>query len=278
MNLNRKTKKKIGKAFLFLGILLMCFISIFPYLWMIMVSLKDKVLIYQPGVWFFKPNFENYKIIFQKHDLGTYMINSAIIAASNCVVSLVLGCLTAYSLARHRFRHKEKFSFFLTFVRILPSVASVIPAFIIAAQLKMIDTHAILIIVYLLFNVPFTVLMMRGFFEEISKEIEEAAMIDGCNTPQMLMRIVIPLAMPGIAATAIFCIINAWNEFLYAMLLTTFQASTTPTIVQMFKTVTGVVWGEMSAVGTVSTLPVLVFAILVQKHMVRGLSFGAVKD
>ena len=115
-------------------------------------------------------------------------------------------------------------------------------------------------------------------FEEISKDIEEAAMIDGCSTPKMLIKIVIPLAMPGIVATAIFCIINAWNEFLYAMLLTTFQASTVPTIVQMFKTVTGVIWGEMSAVGTISTLPVLIFAILVQKHMVRGLSFGAVKD
>lgn len=276
--LSYRTRQRVEKVLVFAGILFMCFVSVFPYLWMVLVSLKDKVLIYQPGVWFFKPNFENYKIIFQKHDLGTYMINSAVIAATNCVMALVLGCLTAYSLARHRFCHKEKFSFFLTFIRILPAVASVIPAFVIAAQLKMIDTHAILIIVYLLFNIPFTVLMMRGFFEEISREIEEAAMIDGCSTFQMILRIVVPLAMPGIAATAIFCIINAWNEFLYAMLLTTFQASTTPTIVQMFKTVTGTVWGEMSAVGTVSTLPVLVFAIMVQKHMVRGLSFGAVKD
>lgn len=274
----RKTKKRIGKVALYIGIVFMCLVSIFPYLWMVLVSVKDKVLVYQPEVWFFKPNFENYKTIFQKHDLGTYMINSAIVAVCNCLISLVLGCLTAYSLARHRFRHKEKFSFFLTFIRILPSVASVIPAFVIAAALGVLDTHGVLIVVYLLFNVPFTVLMMRGFFEEISREIEEAAMIDGCSTPQLLWRIVIPLAMPGIVATAIFCIINAWNEFLYAMLLTTFRASTVPTIVQMFKTVTGVIWGEMSAVGTVSTLPVLVFAILVQKHMVRGLSFGAVKD
>lgn len=276
--LTRKAKKRLGKVALFVGIVLMCLISIFPYLWMVLVSLKDKVLVYQPGIWFFKPNFENYKIIFQKHHLELYMVNSAIIAVVNCVISLVLGCLTAYSLARHRFRHKEKFAFFMTFIRILPAVASVIPAFVIAASLRMLDTHGVLIIVYMLFNVPFTVLMMRGFFEEIPKEVEEAAMIDGCSVPQVLFKIVIPLAMPGIVATAIFCIINAWNEFLYAMLLTTFSASTVPTIVQMFKTVTGVVWGEMSAVGTVSTLPVLVFAILVQKHMVRGLSFGAVKD
>lgn len=205
------------------------------------------------------------------------MINSIIIATLNCIVSIVLGSLTAYSLARHRFRNKEKTAFFFTFIRILPSVASVIPIYIIAAMLKMLDTHALLITVYLLFNIPFTVLMMRGFFEEIPWEIEEAALVDGCTTTQTLLKVVLPLAMPGLAATAIFCVINAWNEFTYAMLLTTYNSSTVPTIVQMFKTVTGVVWGEMSAVGVISTMPVLIFAMLVQKQMVRGLSFGAVK-
>lgn len=276
--MSRSKKKRIGRIFLMLAIICMCILSIFPYFWMVLVSLKERVLVYQPEVWFFIPTFENYKTIFQIHDLGTYMVNSAIVAVANCVISLVLGSLTAYSLARHSFRRKESFSFFMTFIRILPAVASVIPIFVIAASLQVLDTHGLLIVVYMLFNIPFTVLMMRGFFEEIPREVEEAAMIDGCSTVQALRRVVIPLAMPGIVATAIFCIINAWNEFVYAMQLTTFSASTVPTIVQLFKTVTGVVWGEMSAVGTISTLPVLIFAMLVQKQMVRGLSFGAVKD
>lgn len=276
--MSRNVKKRIGRALLYVAIIIICFFSIFPYFWMVLVSLKERVLVYQPEVWFFTPTLENFKTVFRTHNLGTYMVNSAIIAAANCIISLILGSLTAYSLARHRFRHKEKFSFFLLFIRILPAVASVIPIFVIAAALRMLDTHALLIVVYLLFNVPFTVLMMRGFFEEISRDIEEAAMIDGCSTIQTLHKVVIPLAMPGLVATAIFCIINAWNEFVYAMLLTTFRVSTVPTIVQMFKTVTGVVWGEMSAVGTISTLPVLVFAMLVQKQMVRGLSFGAIKN
>lgn len=276
--MSRTAKKRINRILLGLAILFMCLLSVFPYLWMVLVSLKERVLVYQPEIWFFTPTFDNYKTIFQVHDLGGYMVNSAIVATANCLVSLVLGSLTAYSLARHSFRKKETFSFFMTFIRILPAVASVIPVFVIAAALRVLDTHALLIVVYLLFNVPFTVLMMRGFFEEIPREVEEAAMIDGCSTIQLLQKVVIPLAMPGIIATAIFCIINAWNEFLYAMLLTTFSASTVPTIVQLFKTVTGVVWGEMSAVGTISTLPVLIFAMLVQKQMVRGLSFGAVKD
>ena len=270
-------KKKVGRVLLFLAIIAICLVSIFPYLWMILVSIKEKVLVYQPGVLIFQPVFENYRSVFESRDLGSYMVNSAIIALLNCLISLFLGSLAAYSLARHRFRAKEKVAFILTFIRILPSVASVIPIYVIAALLRILDTHALIITVYLLFNIPFTVLMMRGFFEEIPWEIEEAALVDGCTTFQNIVKVVIPLAMPGMVATAIFCVINAWNEFTYAMLLTTYDSSTVPTIVQMFKTVSGIIWGEMSAGGTVATVPVLIFAMMVQKQMVRGLSFGAVK-
>jgi multiple sugar transport system permease protein len=261
----------------YFAILCVCLFSVGPYLWMVIVSLKNKVQIYQPGQWFFAPTIQNYIAVFESRGLLGYMKNSAIIAACNCAVAMVLGSMTAYALARYRFKRRETCSFFLLFVRMLPAVASVIPLYVLASLLGVYDTHALLITVYLLFNIPFTVLMMRGFFEEIPREIEEAAMVDGCTTLKALRKIVIPMAMPGIIATAIFCIINAWNEFTYAMMLTTFRASTTPTIVQMFITVTGTAWGEMAAVGTIATLPVMVFAILVQKHMVRGISFGAIK-
>lgn len=273
----RKIKKKLSRSLLYIAVIMICVIAVFPYLWMVLVSMKERVLVYDPGVIFFKPTFENYKNVFQTRNLSDYMINSVIVALANCVISLVLGSMAAYALARYEFKNKEKYAMFLTFVRILPAVASVIPVYVIAAALGVIDTHGILITVYLLFNIPFTVLMMRGFFEEIPVELEDAARVDGCTRLQVLWKIVIPLAKPGLVATAIFCLINAWNEFLYAMLLTIYRASTIPTIVQMFKTVSGVIWGEMSAVGTVATLPVLIFAMLVQKHMVRGLSFGAVK-
>lgn len=275
--MRRKTKRRISRILLYLAVIVICFTAVFPYLWMVLVSLKDRVLVYQPGVIFFKPTFENYVEIFTTRDLGSYLVSSAIVASVNCAVSLLLGSFTAYALARYQFRGRERYAMFLTFIRILPAVASVIPIYVIAAALRVLDTHAILITVYLLFNIPFTVLMMRGFFEEIPVEIEDAARVDGCTRTQVLWRVVVPLARPGLVATAIFCIINAWNEFLYAMLLTTFRASTMPTIVQMFKMVSGVNWGEMSAVGTVATLPVIIFAMIVQKQMVRGLSFGAVK-
>lgn len=274
--MKHKIKKCVEKNFIYLGIIIICIVSIFPYFWMILVSLKQTNQVYQPNVWLFKPVFSNFISVFRSNDLKSYFVSSAVVAVSNCIISLVLGSMSAYALSRFKFRGREKFAYFLLFIRILPAAASVIPAFVIAAVLQVIDTHGLLIVVYMLFNVPFTVLMMRGFFEEISREIEEAAMIDGCSVLQIIRKIVIPLAMPGLAATAIFCVINAWNEFVYAMVLTIFRASTVPTFIQMFKTVSGIVWGEMSAVGTISTLPVLIFAVIVQKHMVRGLSFGAV--
>jgi multiple sugar transport system permease protein len=261
----------------FLAVLTICFMSLFPYLYMVLVSFKTRNLVYQPNVWFFKPTFENYANIFKNTHLEIYILNSAIVAAFNCIFSLVLGSMTAYALSRYRFRLSKGISFYFLFIRILPAVVSVIPLYVIASMMKILDTHAVLITVYLLFNVPYTVLMMKGFFDEIPVEVEEASLIDGCTRIQTLLRVVIPLAIPGLIATAIFCVINAWNEFIYAAMLTTFKTNTVPTIVQLYKSVSGMVWGEMSATGTIATLPAIVFAALVQRQMVRGLSFGAVK-
>ena len=268
---------KLSSVGIFLLILLICLVSVGPYIYMVVVSLKTKNLVYRPDVWFFKPTFENYIAAFKKSNLGIYMLHSGIIAIGNCVVSLVLGSSVAYALARFSFKSKEKVAFYMVFIRTLPAVVCVIPLYVLASIFKILDTHGLLISVYLLFNLPYTVLMMRGFFEDIPYEVEEAAMIDGCTRLQMLCRVVIPLSRPGLVATAIFCMINAWNEFVYAALLTTFKVSTVPTIVQLYKSVSGIVWGEMAATGTIATLPAIIFAVIVQKQMVRGLSFGAVK-
>lgn len=268
---------KVSTILIYLLIFIICVASVGPYIYMVTVSFKTKNLVYRPDVWIFTPTFENYIAAFKKSNLGIYMVHSAIIAFGNCLVSLLLGSSVAYALARFSFRHKEKVAFYMVFIRTLPAAVCVIPLYVLASLFKILDTHALLISVYLLFNLPYTVLMMRGFFEDIPYEVEEAAMIDGCSRLQTLKRVVIPLARPGLVATSIFCMINAWNEFVYAALLTTFKVSTVPTIVQLYKSVSGIVWGEMAATGTIATLPAIIFAVIVQKQMVRGLSFGAVK-
>ncbi len=254
-----------------------CLLSLFPFLWMVLISLKERIYTYDPSKWIVPPTLESYVKVFQERNLGQYLANSVIVSALSCVASVSLGSLTAYGLARYRFRSREASAFFLLAIRMLPAMGIVIPLFVIATILKATDTHAALVVCYLIFNVPFATWMMRGFFEDIPKEVEEAAKVDGCTTLQTLRKVVVPLAMPGLIATSIFCVINAWNEFVYALFLTSFKAMTTPTIVQVFLSVSGIIWGEMSAVGTIATLPVLVFAMIVQKNMIRGLSFGAVK-
>jgi multiple sugar transport system permease protein len=205
-----------------------------------------------------------------------YVRNSAVVVMVTTAVSIVIGGLAAYGFARFSFHRKENLAFWVLSLRMLPAIATVIPFFVMSQMLNVLDTQLVLIISYMLFNIPFTIWMMRGFFEEIPQAIEEAALIDGCSRFQVFSRILLPLALPGLVATAIFCIIHSWNEFVFALFLTSSEAHTLPTTVTLFLSVTGVVWGEMSAVGVITILPVLVFSMVVQRFMIRGLTFGAV--
>lgn len=260
------------------ALIIVALIAVFPLLYMLMVSLKSRVQTYDPGIWVFKPTFENYIAVFRERDLLHYAKNSLIVVLATTAVSLILGSLAAYGFARFSFKKKEDLAFWVLSLRMLPPMATVIPFFVLARLTGLLDTHVVLILAYLTFNIPFTIWMMRGFFEEIPRDIEEAALVDGCSHWQALIRVVLPLALPGLTATAIFCVIQSWNEFAFALFLTGVNARTLPTTVTFFLSVTGVIWGEMAAVGVVTALPVLIFAMLVQKYMIRGLTFGAVKQ
>lgn len=273
----RIASRKVRRTLVYVGIIIMCVWSVFPLFWMALISIKERIHTYDPSVWIFRPVFENYINVFKNRDLGKYLLNSAIVSVATTVLALVVGTIAAYGFSRFRFKALNGMMFFLLSVRMIPSVAVVIPIFVLARFMKVLDSRLLLIIVYMIFNIPFTVWMMKGFFDDIPKELEEAATVDGCTTIQALVRIILPLAQPGLVATSIFCIINSWNEFVYALFLTSIKSVTTPTIVQTFLSIEGVMWGEMSAVGTIAILPVLVFAMIVQKNMIRGLSFGAVK-
>ena len=269
--------QRLKTALVYAGLIIAALWAIFPLLFMAQVSLKEPVLTYNPSVWIFRPVLENYTNVFADKDFGKFLMNSVIVTLSTTALALILGTTAAYGFSRFQFKYADACLFFLLIIRIIPSVAIVIPVFLIGSFMRLIDTRIILIFSYLIFNVPFVAWMMKGFFDEIPRELEEAAMVDGCTTVQSLYKVILPVVLPGIVATSIFCVISSWNEFVYALFLTSIQAVTTPTIVQSFLSIVGVVWGEMSAVGTMAVFPVLIFAIIVQKHMIRGLSFGAVK-
>lgn len=269
-----KKSKNFLRALL---IVVVCLTCVFPLFWTLLISFKTGTQALDPSVWFFKPTWDNYRDVFLSRHLLDYLKNSFIVVIFTTIISIILGGLAAYGFARFDFKQRENWAFWVLSLRMVPPMATVIPFFVMAQMLRILDTHLVLIISYLLFNIPFTIWMMRGFFEEIPEEIEEAAFIDGCSRTQVFARILLPLSAPGLVATAIFCIITSWNEFVFALFLTSSAANTLPTTVTLFLSISGVVWGEMSAVGVITILPVLVFAMIVQKYMIRGLTFGGVK-
>jgi multiple sugar transport system permease protein len=267
--------RKVGLNFL---VLLVVVLSIFPFLWMVATSLKTRIDTINPGVWFFSPTWQSFKTVIEKRNLWMYLSNSLVTVFSTTVISLVLSIPAAYGLARFKFRRKEDLAFWILSLRMLPPMAVVIPFFLLGRFVGLLDTNILLIIVYLSFNIPFAIWMLRGFIEEIPIELEEAAWVDGCTLLQGLRTVVMPLIWPGLAATSVFIVIQSWNEFVLALFLTSFNARTVPTMVTMFLSVSGIVWGEMAAVGVITTLPVLVFTLLAQKYLIRGLTFGAIKS
>lgn len=269
----KKTAGIIRGIFLFL----VCIVCLIPFVWMVMVSFRNKVDIINPTSIFTVPTLDNYKSIFQQSNIMMFFKNSLAVAVMSTVISLAVGTLAAYGFARYNWKTREDRAFWVLSQRFLPGMAVVIPYYLMASIVHILDTRLVLIICYTTFNIPFAIWMMRGFIEDMPVELEEAAWVDGCSRFRGMIKILLPLITPGLVATAIFCVINSWNEFIFANFLTSIRAKTIPTSVMMYLSVSGVKWGEMAATGTLSVLPVLIFAIIVQKHMIRGLTFGSVK-
>jgi multiple sugar transport system permease protein len=256
-------------------------IALIPVIWMAETSLKSNKEITQTGSLYpHSPTFQNYRGLFSGRDFGSYLRNSIGITALSVLISLVIGSLAAYSLARYRLRWNlnQHIGVGLLTLRILPPIVIIVPAFLIVQRLSLLNTWLGLIVIYSAFNVSFVVWMMESFFREIPRDLEEAAMVDGDSRLTAFRRIVLPLARPGLAATAIFAVIVTYNEFLFALVLTsTPSAETMPVGAATLIGRIDIDWGAMSAAGIVGAAPIVVFALLVQRHLVRGLTMGAVK-
>lgn len=261
------------------GSVVIVILFLMPFVWMVLMSFKTRLQTFAiPPVVFFKPTLENYRDLFARGVFGHYFVNSLLTVLASVALSLVIAAPAAYGLARFNFRRKKDVAFWILSIRMAPAIAVVIPYFLIGSLLGILDTRLVLVISYLSFNIPFAVWMLRGFIEEVPVEVDEAAMIDGCSRFGAFVRLILPLTANGLAATSILCIIQSWNEFTFALFLTTTNARTLPTIVTQFLTFQGVVWGEMAAAATITTIPVVVFALLVRKHLITGLTFGATKE
>lgn len=252
-------------------------LTLFPVYWLVTMSIKQEVDQFAvPPLWIsFRPTLAHYYDIFWVRPFATYFFNSVVVAGVSTVIALVIGTLAAYSLARSP---RPGLAFWVLSTRMFPPIVSVIPLLLMLRWAGLLNSRTALIILYTGFNLPFVIWMMRGFFAEIPPDLEEAAMMDGETRLGALWKVLLPVVKPGLAATAAFCLVIAWNEFLFALIMSQTDAGTTlPVGIAGRVTQYEIKWGAMSAAGVVAMLPVFVFASAMQKHLVRGLSLGAVK-
>jgi multiple sugar transport system permease protein len=277
-------ERRIGNATVYVALTGAAVISLFPIYIIILTAFRGPMDVASGSVSpFFVPTLDNFRALFGitksdfHFDLGLHFRNTVMAAVGSTLLSVIVGTPAAYAFARVRFRGNRVGMLFLLLVRLLPPIASVIPLYLIMRQVNLLDTVFALILAYTTFNLPFYVWMMYSFFTDLPKELEEAAEVDGASRWQTFYKIMLPLSGPGLAASAIFSMILAWNDFLFAVVLTREDAVTLPLLVSGFITDMGVAWGIMMAAGTVIVLPVLVFTLFAQKHLLRGMTGGAMK-
>ncbi|MDR0601181.1 MAG: carbohydrate ABC transporter permease [Treponema sp.] len=286
-----KKRSLLGNILLYLLIIAIVAGTLFPVWWIGSVSLKQRSdALELPPKFFFTPTLKNYREVLFGVDQSDYMLmvpdnrdfprqvkNSVIVSFSATLLALVLGLPAAYAISKFRFKQKKAVSLFIISTRILPPIILVIPLFLAFRNLGLMDTKTGLVIIYSFISVSMVVWMMKGFFDEVPYELIESARVDGCGHFGAMLKIAIPVSVPGIAATAILVLISLWNEFLFAVIFTSRHARTVTMGVMSYITIREIAWSNMAAVGILITLPVLVFTIVMQKRLVQGLTAGAVK-
>jgi multiple sugar transport system permease protein len=270
--------RKIATLLIYILVVLAVVLSLAPIVYLLITSFKEPQLTFAlPPVWVFKPTLQNYREVLAGGEFERYFLNSFIVAVSTTFVALLVGGLAAYGFSRFRFRGAFWLRMSSLIPQMLPPITIIVPLYVVFNGLGLLDTRWALIISYLTFTIPLAIWMMVGFFEDVPIELEEAAMIDGCTRPGALLRVSLPLAAPGLAATAILAFLYCWNEFLYAVILTGRTARTLPVTITSFMTNKAILWGRIAASGSMVLIPVLIFALIAQRYLVRGLSRGAIK-
>lgn len=253
-------------------------LTTFPIFWMVLISLKtQRDALSMPPRFVFTPTFEAYSAVWLKAGFVRALGNSLLVSGINLAVCLVVGLMAAYAISRFRFRGADTILFGMLVTRIFPPVALVTPYFLNLNWLGAQDSVAGLAVAYVAMNVPLAIWMLKGYFDAIPLELEQCAMVDGATRWQAATKITLPLIAPGIAATSVFVFVGSWNEFLFALVLTSRNARTLPTVIAEFIGDTGIEWPQIMAASTVALAPVLIATFFLQRHIAAGMTAGAVK-
>lgn len=252
--------------------------SLFPAVWMLGNSFKSDQEIFQvPPIYFPSVKWDSYQAIFDERPFIKYTLNSLTVSLVVTAICIGLGAPAAYGFTRYVFRaNKFMFSAILA-SRLVPPISFIVPFTIVFSYLKMVDTLAALVIAYIFFNLPFVIWIMTGFFEAIPQDLDDAARMDGCSNINTFFRVILPLAQPGIIASAILAFLMSWNEFMFALVLTRIDSKTLPIGMYDFFADGFVRWNWLSAATIYSLIPAIIFVVFFQKHLIRGMLAGAVK-
>ena len=248
-----------------------------PIAWIFLAAFKTHVDVYQLKL-FFTPTLDNFRIVFeQPYDLGTKLWNSTLVAFITVLIAIPIATMAAYSFSRFRLRGETLMLVTILATQFVPAVVIILPFFVMFRSIGLLDTHVGLILVNLAIVMPFAIWMIKGFIDGIPLDTEEAAMVDGSTRLQVIRNIVLPMAAPGLLTAGIFCFIIAWNEFLFALILTNKDAVTLPIGLALFKGEEGDLWNLLSAAGIIIMLPMFVLALIIRKYFVQGMTMGAVR-
>lgn len=275
--LNPILRKRLGQGAEILATLAVIFFVLFPLLWIALASLKNQVDVYSTRL-FFQPTLDNFRIIFSDPILlGSKVWVSALVSFTTVAVTIPLAAAAAYVISRHQFRGRDTLFVAILVTQFVPAVVVAIPFFTLFRNIGLIDTPWALVIVYLSFTLPYAIWMLRGFFDALPVEVEEAAYIDGCNELQILRYVTVPLVMPGILVSAVFAFISAWNEFFFALILTRSNSLTLPVGIMTITGVRGPMWEQLAAGGMIVMIPILVMSLFIRRYFVQGITVGALK-
>ena len=272
-----RNKKRFWNSIQVTMILMAAFVMLVPILWIAMAAFKTHVDVYQLKL-FFTPTVENFATVFDApYNLGDKLINSTIVASVTVLFAVPIATCAAYSFSRFSLRGENVMLVLILATQFVPAVVIVLPFFVMFRDLGLLDTRVGLIMVNLAIVMPFAIWMIKGFIDGIPIDTEEAALVDGSTRLQVIRNIVLPMAAPGLVTAGIFCFIIAWNEFLFALILTSKDAVTLPIGLALFKGEEGDLWNLLAAAGIIIMVPMFILALIIQKHFVQGMTMGAVR-
>lgn len=253
--------------------------SLFPFCWTLITSIKPQKELFSSTFHYlpYSPTMENYVELFAKTNFMDNMINSFIVALATSIVSLAVSIMAAYAFSRFRFRGRIAIMVSFLTINMFPTVLLLIPLYSIMRMLGLLYTPVSLVLAYSTFTIPFAVWLLTGYLNDLSSSLEEAALIDGCNRKQAFFKIILPLTVPGIIATGIYIFITAWNEFVFAVMFTNQGSRTLPVALQAFVGQFDIQWGLLTAGGVVTSIPILILFMFIQRRLVEGMTSGAVK-